>query len=42
MEYDKELKGYLWNETQSTVVKKGTIQIKGKEEYAPIVTGKQL
>ena len=37
MEYDKELKGYLWNETQSTVVKKGTIQIKGKEEYAAIV-----
>ena len=36
-QYDKELKGFLWHETGSTVLRKGTIQINGKELYAAII-----
>ncbi len=36
-QYDNALKGFLWHETGSTVLRKGTIQINGKELYAAII-----
>lgn len=39
-QYDKELKGFLWQETGSTVLRKGTLQIKGEELYSAIIKSK--
>ena len=39
-QYDKELKGFLWHETGSTVIRKGTMQINGEEIYSAIVKTK--
>ncbi len=36
-QYDKELKGFLWHETGSIVLRKGTLQIKGEELYSAII-----
>lgn len=37
MDDNKELRGFLWHETGSTVIKKGTMQINGKEVYSAII-----
>ena len=39
-QYDKELKGFLWQETGSTILRKGTLQIKGEELYSAIIKSK--
>tara|TARA_R100001369_G_C3322449_1_gene169183 strand:- start:1008 stop:1403 length:396 start_codon:yes stop_codon:yes gene_type:complete len=39
-QYDNELKGFLWHETGSTVLRKGSIQIDGKELYSAIIKSK--
>jgi hypothetical protein len=36
-EYDNELTGYLWHETGSSVMRKGTVQVKGQKRYAAII-----
>jgi len=36
-EYDNELTGYLWHETGSSVMRKGTVQVKGQKKYAAII-----
>ncbi len=37
MEYEKEKRGYLWHENNSTIERKGTFQIDGKKYYGAIV-----
>ena len=39
-QYDKELKGYLWHETGSTILRKGNLQIEGEELYSAIIKSK--
>mgnify|MGYP003150154563 CR=1 FL=1 len=37
---DKELRGYLWHETGSTILRKGNLQIEGEELYSAIIKSK--
>jgi len=37
MEYEKEKRGYLWHENNSTIERKGTFQVDGVKYYGAIV-----
>ena len=36
-EYDNEKKGYLWHETDSEIVRKGTVTVEGDKYYCGII-----